>query len=107
MVEAGFGAIETAMTGAAATVTAATSLLEVSATLVAATWNVPTTPGAVYFPEEDTVPPVDSCTNQVTALDWLASRPVTAALNATVPPGATETACGLTVTDAPADATGV
>jgi hypothetical protein len=107
MVEAGFGEIETAMTGAAATVTTATSLLEASATLVATTWNVPATPGAVYVPEEDTLPPADSCSDHVTAVDWPAPRPVTAALNVTLAPGATETARGLTATDAPADPTGV
>ena len=53
-----------------------------------------------------TVPPADSCTDQVTAVDWPPVVPVTVALKTTVPPafvvavaGAMETAMlGITVT---------
>jgi len=107
VMDAVLGEIETAITGVAVTVTVATSFLEVSARLVATTWNVPTTPGAVYVPEEDTLPPAGSCTDHITAVDCPAPRPVTAAPNATFARGATETACGLTATDAPGDPTGV
>jgi hypothetical protein len=40
-----------------------------SATLVATTWNVPVVEGAVYRPEPSTLPPPDSWTDQVTAVD--------------------------------------
>jgi len=45
-VEAEPGATETVMSGAAVTVTVAVEVFEVSATLVATTWNVPGAPGA-------------------------------------------------------------
>ena len=48
------------------TVTVAVSLFDGSATLVATTWYVPAAAGAVYWPDESTVPPRTSCTDQVT-----------------------------------------
>ncbi len=106
VVEAGLGEIETTMAGVVVTVTVARSLFEVSATLVATTWNVPATPGAVYLPEGVTVPPAYSCTDHVTAGDWPALTPVTAAVNVTLPPGVTEIARGATATCIPAEPTG-
>ena len=67
VVEALGGLIATAIGGT--TMTVAVALLLVSATLVATTWKVPADPGAVYCPEPFTLPPPDSCTDQVTAVD--------------------------------------
>ena len=47
---------------------------------------MPADAGAVYRPEESTVPPPDSWTDQVTAVDWPAVVPVTVAVNVAVPP---------------------
>src|SRR5690349_9865145 len=78
--EAEAGATDTVTFGAAVTVTVAWPLFELSATLVATTWKVPGDPGAVYRPEPSTLPPdAPSWTDQVTAVDWPESVPVTAA----------------------------
>src|SRR5215475_6145292 len=50
------------------TVTVAVAVWVVSAWLVAITWKVPATLGAVYSPAAVTVPPPASCTRQVTAV---------------------------------------
>ncbi len=96
--DAGLGEIETAITGVGVTVTVAVPVFEVSATLVATTWYVPATAGAVYTPVALTVPPRSSCTDQVTDVDWPATVPVTDAWKLIVPRIAVDGAEGLTVT---------
>src|SRR5882672_6073990 len=84
------------------TLTVAVPLLVGFAMLVATTWYVPDVAGAVYPPEELTVPPAaPSCTDQVTAVDWPAVVPATTAVNERVPPGVVSVACGETATDTP------
>jgi hypothetical protein len=83
-----------AQRGTETTFTVAVSIFEVSATLVATTWYVPSVDGAVYRPAESTIPPPASCTDQVTATDCLAVVPVTVAENVTTPSGCTELTFG-------------
>jgi hypothetical protein len=64
------------------TVAVTAALLEVSATLVATTWYIPSVAGAVYLPEESTLPPrAPSCTDHVTAVGCPAVVPLTVAVN--------------------------
>src|SRR6267143_4024145 len=76
----------------------AVPIFDASATLVAPTWYVPTVAGAVYRPEESTVPPPSSCTDHVTAVDCPLPIPVTVAVNVTVPPGCADATLGETET---------
>jgi hypothetical protein len=76
-----------------------------SATVVATTWNVPVPDGAVYRPPESMLPPAaPSCTDQVTAVDWPLTVPVTVAVKDIVPPGLTEALPGETETAITAEA---
>jgi hypothetical protein len=81
------------------TATTAVALLLVSATLVATTWKVPADAGAVYCPEPFTLPPPDSCTDQVTRVDWPELVPVTVAVKLTVPPVVVEALGGAMLTE--------
>jgi hypothetical protein len=88
------GETETEMDGRWLTFTVARPLLVGSATLVATTWNVPVVEGGVAA-RPSTVPPPDSWTDQVTAVDC---PPGTAHRGgeATAPPVTVATVAGAT-----------
>src|ERR1700675_914218 len=86
-------------------VTVAVSLLDGSATLVATTWYVPAAAGAVYWPDESTLPPPASCTDQVTAVDCPVVAPLTVAAKVTLPAVATNATLGEIVTEIPGGVT--
>jgi hypothetical protein len=83
------------------TVTVAWARFEESALLVATTWKVPLVWGAVYRPEESTVPPFGSSMDQLKPAAWRELSPEMEAWKSTSPPREVVAAAGTTETEMP------